>query len=60
MKTKPILTNYFKAITNVASQGDVREECSGWVADNRIKDYPFAYLLLIPTQHIKENAQCNH
>ncbi len=26
MKTKPILTNYFKAITNVASQGDAREE----------------------------------
>ena len=22
MKTKPMLTNYFKAITNVASQGD--------------------------------------
>ena len=26
MKTKPILTSYFKAITNVASQGDAREE----------------------------------
>ncbi|MBC8265202.1 MAG: N-6 DNA methylase, partial [Anaerolineales bacterium] len=26
MKTKAILTNYFKAITNVASQGDAREE----------------------------------
>lgn len=29
MKTKPILTNYFKAITNVASQGDARDEHSG-------------------------------
>ena len=26
MKTKAILTNYFKAITNVAGQGDAREE----------------------------------
>jgi hypothetical protein len=26
MKTKAMLTNYFKAITNVASQGDAREE----------------------------------
>jgi len=26
MKTKAILTNYFKSITNVASQGDAREE----------------------------------
>jgi len=26
MKIKPILTNYFKSITNVASQGDAREE----------------------------------
>ena len=26
MKSKAILTNYFKTITNVASQGDAREE----------------------------------
>ena len=60
MTSKAILKDCFKAITNVASQGDAREERNGWAADNRIKDYPFAYLLLIPTQHIKENAQCNH
>jgi hypothetical protein len=26
MKTKPILTDYFKSITKVALQGDAREE----------------------------------
>ena len=55
MKSKAMLTNYFKAITNVASQG-IAHERTGWAADNRIQDCPFAYLLSIRCRLSRQTA----